>query len=315
MHAAIQAVRRFSRFYTRQIGLLREGLHDSRFSLTEVRVLYELAHRDYCTASLLRRELGLDAGYMSRILSGFEKKKLLRKNACEEDGRQTLLSLTAQGRRVIAGLEEASDREAARLVQTLSESSQAKLIAAMESIEALLNPAAEQSAAFVLRSHEPGDLGWMVSRHGALYAQEYGLDENFEALVAEIAAHFLRHHDARRERCWIAERSGERVGSVMLVREADEIAKLRVLLVEPSARGLGIGRALVEECIRFAKQAGYSKIVLWTSDVLTAARRIYEEAGFRLVAEERHRMFGPEWIGQTWELPLGTARGEVASGG
>jgi len=300
----IAAARRFNRFYTRQIGVLRRGLHDSPFTLTQVRVLYELAHRDQPTATELGKELGLDAGYLSRILNAFESAGLLTKKAAEVDGRQMLLSLTAQGSKVIGELEAAADRDVGAMLAKLTDAEQARLIAAMETIHSLLGPHATPEPPFIVRTHRPGDLGWIVSRHGAIYAEEYGLNDNFEALVAEIAAKFLRHYDPAKERCWIAERHGERVGCVMLTRESDEVAKLRVLLVEASARGLGIGRRLVDECIAFAKQAGYRKITLWTNDNLTAARRIYDAVGFQLVAEERHRMFGPDWSGQTTELAI-----------
>jgi GNAT superfamily N-acetyltransferase len=201
-------------------------------------------------------------------------------------------------------LEDAANREAQTMLGVLSREEQRALVSAMDTIERLLGEHPNKRAAYVIRQHEPGDIGWLISRHGAIYAQEYGLNSNFEALVAEVSAAFLRNHDARRERCWIAEMDGNRIGSIMLCRESDEVAKLRVLLVEPAARGLGVGRRLVEECLRFAKQAGYRKVVLWTANVLSAARRIYEAAGFRLVREEPHRMFGPEWVGEHWELEL-----------
>jgi len=302
--ARIAAARRFNRFYTRQIGVLRKGLLDSPFTLTQVRVLYELAHRDQPTATELGKELGLDAGYLSRILNAFEGGELLTKKAAEVDGRQMLLSLTARGQKVIGDLEAAADRDIGAMLGKLTDAGQARLIAAMETIHGLLGPEANPETPFIVRTHRPGDLGWMVSRHGAIYAEEYGLNPNFEALVAEIAAKFLRHYDPEKERCWIAERHGERVGCVMLTRESDDVAKLRVLLVEASARGLGIGRRLVDECIALATQAGYRKITLWTNDNLTAARRIYDSCGFRLVAEERHQLFGPDWLGQTMELTL-----------
>jgi DNA-binding MarR family transcriptional regulator/N-acetylglutamate synthase-like GNAT family acetyltransferase len=300
----VSAVRSFNRFYTKQIGVLREGLLASPFSLSEVRVLYELAHRDRTTATELARDLGLDAGYLSRILSEFEKRGLIRKAPSEADGRQTLLSLTSKGRKVFGPLEARSNDEVETMLSKLSPEDQARLTGAMSVIERLLGGEDASRVPFVIRTHQPGDLGWIVHRHGALYAREYGLNDNFEALVAEIAAHFLRNFDARRERCWIAERDGERVGCVCLVKETEEVAKLRVLLVEPKARGLGVGHRLVAECVRFARQAGYRKIVLWTSDALVAARRVYEKAGFRLVDQKRHNMFGPDWAGQTWELGL-----------
>jgi DNA-binding MarR family transcriptional regulator/GNAT superfamily N-acetyltransferase len=300
----IQAVRRFNRFYTKQIGVLQEGLLESPFSLSEVRVLYELAHRQRATAAELVRDLGLDAGYLSRILTRFETQGLLRKVPSESDGRQSVLSLTAKGRKVFAPLDKRSSGEVRTMLKKLSDEDQERLTSAMSTIEELLGPESENKSPYIIRTHQPGDLGWIVHRHGALYSREYGLNDNFEALVAEIAAHFLRNFDEKRERCWIAERDGENLGSVCLVRESDEVAKLRVLLVEPKARGLVLGHRLVAECIRFARQAGYRKIILWTSDALVAARRVYEKAGFQLVEEKRHKMFGPEWVGQTWELTL-----------
>lgn len=300
----IAAVRRFNRFYTRQIGVLQEGLLKSPFSLAEVRVLYELAHRRNPTAAELGKDLGLDPGYLSRILQSFEKRGIVRKTASIVDGRQSLLSLTAQGRKVFSPLDQRSDDEVLAMLDRLTGPEQNRLLAAMGEVERLLGPRPAEKSAFVIRSHEPGDLGWIVERHGALYAREYGLNAQFEALVAEIAAQFLRTYDSRRERCWIAERDGERAGSIVLVRVSDEVAKLRLFLVEPEARGLGIGSRLVTECLRFARQAGYRKITLWTDDVLIAARRIYERAGFRLVDQEPHNLFGPDWIGQNWELTL-----------
>jgi DNA-binding MarR family transcriptional regulator/GNAT superfamily N-acetyltransferase len=300
----IGAVRRFNRFYTKQIGVLHESLLRSPFSLAEARVLYELAHRDRPTARELARELGLDEGYLSRILRSFERRGLIDKQPCESDRRQTLLSLTDAGRQAFAPLDRRSHDEVGGMLAHMSEAGQRRLVEAMTGIERLLGKPANGGAVFVLRPHQPGDIGWVIHRHGALYAEEYGWDESFEALVAEIAAKFLREFDARRECCWIAERDGEIVGSVFLVKQSDEIAKLRLLLVEPKARGLGIGRRLVEECIRFARKAGYRRITLWTNGVLLAARRIYEAAGFRLVEEESHRSFGRDLVGQTWQLDL-----------
>lgn len=301
----VAAVRRFSRFYTRQIGLLQEGLLKSPFSLTEVRVLFELAHRDRPSAAELAKDLGLDAGYLSRILQGFEKRGLVRKTPSESDGRQSHLSLTSKGQNVFAPLEARSDDEVLTMLSRLSETEQRRLVDAMATVEQLLgDQRMDKRAPYLIRTHEPGDLGWIVHRHGALYAREYGLNDQFEALVAEIAAKFLRNFDPKCERCWIAERDGVNAGSVCLVRESEEVGKLRLLLVEPDARGLGIGQRLVAECIRFAKQAGYRKVTLWTDSVLIAARRIYEHAGFILVKEEPHNMFGPDWIGQTWDLTL-----------
>jgi DNA-binding MarR family transcriptional regulator/GNAT superfamily N-acetyltransferase len=300
----VDAVRGFNRFYTKHIGVLQEGLLGSRFSLTEVRVLYELAHREQPTAADLIRELGLDAGYLSRILRGFAKRGLITKTRSTADRRQMLLSLTARGRRAFAPLNARSHAEVAAMLTGLSVARQGRLIEAMGTIQTVLGAHPEPKVPYVLRPHQPGDMGWVIHRHGVLYAREYGWDETFEALVAEIAARFIRHLDPKRERCWIAERERGIVGSVFLVRKSETVAQLRLMYVEPDARGLGIGRRLAEECIRFGRQAGYRKIVLWTNSVLVAARHIYQEAGFRLVHSEPHRSFGHELVGETWELRL-----------
>src|SRR5215204_788779 len=297
-------VRRFNRFWTRQIGVLREGYLESPFSLTEVRVLYELAHREETTAGELGEELGLDAGYLSRILRGFEKRGLIHKRPSEADGPRKLLRLTGRGREVFATLDLRSRDDIGVMLGGMSTEGQERLVGAMRTIEGLLGVWPEPEVPYLLRPYGAGDMGWVVYRHGVLYAREYGWDERFEALVAEIVAKFIEHYDPKRERCWIAEREGEIVGSVYLVQQSEEIAKLRLLLVEPEARGLGIGSRLVEECIRFARQAGYKKITLWTNDVLQSARRIYEGIGFRLVHEEPHYSFGHDLVGQTWELML-----------
>jgi DNA-binding MarR family transcriptional regulator/N-acetylglutamate synthase-like GNAT family acetyltransferase len=297
-------VRRFNRFWTRQIGVLREGYLESPFSLTEVRVLYELAHREENTAGELGEELGLDAGYLSRILSGFQKHGLIRKRPSEADGRRRLLRLTERGREAFAPLEARSRSEIGAMLGGMSIAGQERLVEAMRAIERLLSFRPDPAVPYLLRPPQPGDMGWVVHRHGVLYAREYGWDERFEALVAGIVAKFIQQYDPRVERCWIAERDGEVVGCVFLVRESEEVAKLRLLLVEPEARGLGIGSRLVEECIRFARQAGYLKITLWTNDVLNSARRIYEAMGFQLVHEKPHRSFGHDLVGQTWELML-----------
>jgi DNA-binding MarR family transcriptional regulator/N-acetylglutamate synthase-like GNAT family acetyltransferase len=297
-------VRHFNRFWTRQIGVLREEYLESPFSLTEVRVLYELAHGEETTASELGEELGLDAGYLSRILRGFEKHGLIHKRPSEADGRRRLLRLTDRGREAFAPLDARSRSEIGAMLGGMSITGQERLVGAMRTIERLLSARPEPVVPYLLRPHQPGDMGWVVHRHGVLYAREYGWDERFEALVAEIVAKFIQQYDPRLERCWIAERDGEIVGCVFLVGESEEIAKLRLLLVEPEARGLGIGSRLVEECIRFARQAGYLKITLWTNDVLNSARHIYEGMGFRLVHEKPHHSFGHDLVGQTWELML-----------
>jgi DNA-binding MarR family transcriptional regulator/GNAT superfamily N-acetyltransferase len=276
----------------------------SPFSLTEVRVLYELAHRDRPTATELSSELGLDAGYLSRILRGFDRRGLVAKERSEADGRQSLLSLTARGRKAFAPLNTRAHDEVEAMLSRLSPAEQGLLIEAMRTIQTLLGGRSEPRVPYLLRPHQPGDMGWVVHRHGALYAQEYGWDETFEALVAEITAKFIRHFDPKRERCWIAERDGEIVGSVFLVQRSKTVGQLRLMYVEPKARGLGIGSRLVDECVRFARQVGYRKVVLWTNSVLDAARHIYEKAGFRLIHSEPHTSFGHDLIGETWELRL-----------
>lgn len=301
----VEAVRRFNRFYTRQIGVLQEGLLKSPYSLTEVRVLYELANRSQATASALCSDLGLDPGYLSRILQKFEKLRFLTREPSAEDGRQSLLSLTAAGRRTFAALDARSSADIGRMLASLSPSQRASLVKAMDTIEGILQPATPGVEPYLLRQHQPGDMGWVVHRHGILYAQEYGYDERFEALVAEIVAYFVHNYDPKRERCWIAERDGEIVGSVFLVKKSASVSKLRLLLVEPSARGLGIGKRLVAECVRFARQVGYKKMMLWTQSELTAARKIYEQAGFKLVERKAHQSWGrDDLVSETWALKL-----------
>jgi DNA-binding MarR family transcriptional regulator/GNAT superfamily N-acetyltransferase len=300
----IETLRRFNRFYTRHIGLLDEGLLQSPFSLTEARVIYELAQHEATTATELGQDLGLDAGYLSRILGRFQKGSLIVKRRSENDGRQVILSLTEVGKEAFAMLDARSRDQIEAMLAELSAEDQTRLASAMRTIEGLLGSRTEKRVPYILHPPQPGDMGWVVQRHGSLYAQEYGWDEHFEALVAEIVAHFVRNYDPKRERCWIAERDGENVGSVFLVKGPETAAKLRLLLVEPKARGLGIGARLVDECIRFARQAGYSKITLWTNSVLLAARHIYKKAGFSLVKEEPHQSFGHDLISETWELEL-----------
>ena len=306
MPSHVEEVRRFNRFYTRQIGVLREKLYHSPFSLTEVRVLYELANREKPTASALCKDLGLDPGYLSRMLRTFAKRGWLRRTASPQDARQHFLALTEKGRKAFAPLNARSADEVAQLLQPIAASEQERLIHAMHTIERLLGaPAANgaSQASYILRSHRPGDLGWVVHRHGALYWQEYHYDERFEALVAKIVGGFVEHYDPRREHCWMAERNGELVGCVFLVKKSETVAKLRLLLVEPSARGLGIGKRLVAECVSFARQAGYKKIVLWTQSELKAARGIYQSAGFRLVDRHRHNSWSRKGlVSEVWEI-------------
>jgi DNA-binding MarR family transcriptional regulator/GNAT superfamily N-acetyltransferase len=301
----VQAVRHFNRFYTRRIGVLQEGLLESELSLTEARVLYELARRKAATATEVGGELGLDPGYLSRILKSFRKRGWLERAPAKGDARRRLLSLTRSGRAAFAPLDGRSNEEVRRLLAALPPDQQDGLVRSMQTIEAALEPRSPQGVTCLLRTHRPGDIGWVVYRHGVLYSGEWGYDERFEALVAQIAAEFVQRFDPDRERCWIAERDGERVGSVFLVRKSSQIAKLRLLLVEPSGRGLGIGKRLVEECIRFARQCRYRKVTLWTQSELRAARSIYQQTGFRLAGSERHSSWGREGlVGETWTLDL-----------
>jgi DNA-binding MarR family transcriptional regulator/N-acetylglutamate synthase-like GNAT family acetyltransferase len=301
----VAGVRRFSRFYTRRIGVLHEGLLGAPLSLTEGRVIWELAQRVRATASEMATELGLDSGYLSRILAGFEGRGLVERQPSETDGRRVVVALSEAGRALYATIDARSRDAVAAMLGELDDADQGRLVAALETAERLLAPGRKDAGpAYILRPHQPGDIGWVIHRHGALYAEECGLDMTFEALVARIGAGFIENFDAARERCWIAECQGAVVGAVLLVKECQEVAKLRLLYVEPRARGLGIGSRLVAECIRFARQARYRKITLWTNDVLVAARHIYQAAGFRLVREEPHKSFGCDLVGQFWELPL-----------
>src|SRR5450432_1075832 len=306
LDARIAAVRQFNRFYTRRIGVLQEGLLQSDLSLAEVRVLYELAHAGGATATSITKALDLDAGYLSRMLRSFEKRGLVQRRQSDDDARRAILSLTRKGRSAFAKLDNRAHDEISALLAAHSATDQRALVDAMRSVERILAEDAPSPSrpAVVLREPQPGDLGWVVERHGELYAEEYGWGEHFEALVVEIVAQFMHAHDPARERFWIAIADGERVGSILLVRDSDTVARLRLLLVEPSARGLGVGRALVRACLQFARDAGYEKVTLWTNAVLHAARAIYIANGFRLVREEMHTHFGSEQLGQDWELDL-----------
>jgi len=300
----IAAVRRFNRFYTRQIGVLEEHLNRSPFSLAEARVLYEVAHHGGITASVLGASLGLDAGYLSRIVAGLVRRSLVGGRRSTADARRTHLALTARGRAAYARLDAAAQRDVGAMLARRPGPSQARLVAAMRAVEEMLTDRPAPAPTYVLRNYRPGDLGWVVERHGELYATEYGWGARFEALVAQIVARFVQRQDRARERCWIAERDGERVGCVFLVKKTASAAQLRLLLVEPAARGLGLGRRLVDECTRFARRAGYRKIVLWTNSVLDAARHIYQTAGYRLVKKERHDDLGTDPTFEIWELKL-----------
>jgi len=305
----VDAVRRFNRFYTRKIGVLGEGLLSSPYTLTQARVLYELAYRERPTASELVKDLGLDPGYLSRILRNFEKQGLLARAASAEDARQRHLSLTPSGRKAFVSLEHTTREQIAALLTPLSALQQDQIETAMQQIEAALGDPVPDGGAtaqgpYCLRPHRPGDMGWVVHRHGALYAAEYGWDETFEALVAEIVAGFVKNFDPAQERCWIAERDGQNIGSVFLVRESAGVAKLRLLLVEPAARGLGLGQRLIEECLGFAREAGYERVRLWTNGNLAAARHLYRKAGFQMLESEPHHSFGHDLVSETWELTL-----------
>lgn len=312
----IARVRAFNRDYTRRIGVLSERLLDSPYSLTQVRVMYEIAHRSGVTAGELAEELDLDRGYLSRMLKGFETRKLLVRTPAPDDGRRQHLRMTPAGMRVFAPLEKRSQEQVRGMLAELDEERRRVLLEAMDKIQGALNEGGAREGGkripakgtlaqqLVLRAHRPGDMGWVVQRHGEIYHQEYGWNEEFEALVAEITAEFVRKLDVTRERCWIAEHDGRRVGCIFLVAKDATTAKLRLLLVDPDARGLGVGRKLVAECVRFARAAGYRKIVLWTQETLTAARHLYAEAGFVKTAREPHRSFGFDLVGETWEREL-----------
>jgi len=305
MNGYVSAIRGFNRFYTRKIGVV-DGVASNPFSLAEARVLYELAHREQPTATDIRKELGLDAGYMSRILREFERRKLVTRERSKTDERQRFLSLTAKGREAFAPLDERSNRDVAAMLKKLSPTERKQLVDAVRTVGRLLGDKAEPRTPYLLRQHQPGDMGWIVHRQAILYAEEYGWDGTYEALAAEIVAQFINNYDPKCERCWIAEKDGERVGAVFVAKASGETAKLRLLHVEPEVRGLGIGKRLVDECVRFARQAGYQKMTLWTQDILHAARHLYKQAGFRIVREEQHHSFGKDLTAETWELDLRT---------
>jgi DNA-binding MarR family transcriptional regulator/N-acetylglutamate synthase-like GNAT family acetyltransferase len=300
----VAAVRRFNRFYTQNLGVLAHGWLDSPFSLTEARVLYEIKQRERATASDIARDLGLDAGYLSRILRRFHKRALIRKDVSPDDGRQSFLSMTARGRRAFDPLETRTERQVGALLGRLTAPEQDHLVSAMRAIETMIASEPKAGSDIILRRPRPGDLGWVVARHAELYAREYGWAEDFEGLCAQIVADFVSKYDPKCERCWIAEMDGQNVGSVFLVKDSEKVARLRLLLVDPVARGRGLGTRLTDECIRFARQRRYRSITLWTHKVLTAARHVYERAGFRLTSSETRRSFGQNVISEHWDLAL-----------
>ena len=303
--AQVQAVRTFNRFYTKQIGVLQQGWLGSPYSLTEARVLYEIAQHEQPTATDVGRELGIDAGYLSRMLRSLEQRGLVRRTRSEADGRSAYLSLTQKGRIILGRLDQQTQEDVAARLGKLSTGDQRRLVDAMHTIEEVLGAPRQAPMSYLLRPPHAGDLGWIVHRQGVLYAEEWGYNEEFEALAAEIVAEYVQHLRPAKERCWIAEKDGEIVGSVFLVRKSETIAKLRLLYVEPSARGMGIGGRLIDECIRFARQAGYKKITLWTQSDLLPARRLYKRAGFTITAKKPHDSFGRKGlVAETWELDL-----------
>lgn len=302
-----EALRRFNRAHTSLVGLLQQAYLDSGFSLTEVRVIYEIANRDGLTITDLARDLILDNGYLSRLVRGLKDRQLITSVVSQADGRQQILALTAEGAELYTSLANRSQSEMMQLISGLEEQDQRSLMAALQSASTLLARASGRpvpTPVVTLRSHRPGDMGWVIAAHGRIYATEFGWDHTFEAMVADIAAAFLRDFDPEWEHCWMAEIDGVPVGSVTVVRKSPEEAQLRLLIIDPSARGLRLGERMVEECIRFATAKGYCKLVLWTNDSLHAARRIYQKAGFRLVEEEPHHSFGVDLVGQNWELDL-----------
>jgi DNA-binding MarR family transcriptional regulator/GNAT superfamily N-acetyltransferase len=308
----VAALRAFNRFYTHRIGVLDERLYGTPFTLPQTRVLWELAHHEGVTATELAKLLDLDTGYLSRLLAALKARKLVRAQRSPADARQSILSLTASGRRAFEPMNARSQAQTAALLSPLDEPSRHRLLQAAGTIESLLGAPRTEQPPYLLRPPRPGDMGWVIGRHGAIYAQEYGWDITFEGLVAQIVGHYIERLDIKREACWIAERNGQNVGCVFLVQARDEksgkpergVAQLRLLIVEPGTRGLGIGARLVAECERFARDARYQRIKLWTQSSLTAARAIYAKAGYKLVSSEPHHSFGADLIGEMWEMTL-----------
>lgn len=304
MEDVINDIRKFNRFYTRQIGLLNEHIVESPFSLTEARIMYELAHQENLTASGLAAELGLDAGLLSRILRGFEKRGLVSKKKNEADARQSILSLTDRGQQEFQTLNALSSKQIESLLNDLKRDEQNRLLKAMNEIEMILGEKRAPDKSFILRPPNAGDFGWVVQKNGEIYAEEYNWNEEYEGLVAGIVADFIKNFDPKRERCWIAEKDGQNIGAVFLVKKDETTAKLRLLIVDREARGLGVGGRLVEECTRFARRAGYQKITLWTNSILSAARHLYTKEGYKIVETESHHIFGHDLTSETWELEL-----------
>ena len=304
----IAAARRFNRFYTRQIGVLRKNFLDSPYSLGEARVIYEIASDKSPTASEIGRALDLDAGYLSRVLRNFAKRGLVERRVSAKDARQSHLALSPRGRKAFVLLDELSQRDIGAMLDKLPPADQSRLIAAMSTIETLLEAAPEtkepEHRSYKLRDPAPGDFGWVVKRHAELYAQEYKWKEPFEGVCAQIVADFVNKFDAKRERCWIAEMDGVNVGCIFVAKDSEKVARIRLLLVDPKARGLGLGAKLTDECIRFAREAGYSKMTLWTHSVLKAARHIYQKAGFKLMRTEKHKSWGQPVVSEYWDLEL-----------
>ena len=300
----VASVRRFNRFYTRQIGVLRKNYFDSSYSLGEMRVLYEVAHRGARTASDIMRALDLDAGYLSRVLQNFEKLGLITRKTSAVDARQSELALTARGAKTFAPFERRSQQQTSTMLGKLKPAEQVRLVAAMDSIETLLAGGGGEKPRVILRAPKAGDFGWIITRHAQIYADEYGWGDPFEGLCAQIVADFVNKYDPKFDRCWIAEMNGENVGSVMLVKDSAGVARLRLLIVDPKARGLGLGARLTDECVKFAHAAGYKKITLWTHSILTAARHVYEKVGFKLMHSEKHKSWGKPVVSEHWDMAL-----------